>query len=184
MPHRVEDHEPDDHPGAQGERHLDHPVAQLPDVIHQGHAALGVLLALGPDEMLAYDPGALDGTGEFRHRRLPLPAYLPTSEPGASWIAGSAGPRPEPDPSPRPAAGRGSAAVARQSGTAGDPVAARRGARPAGTRLPSRWRPEPEWGRPAPSRPRAGPALPSSGCASTGPGNAPRKAASSIRTAR
>ena len=50
--------------------------------------------------------------------------------------------------------------------------------------VPWRPEPEPERGRPTPSRPHAGPALPASRSASTGPGNAPRAAASSIRTAR
>jgi len=44
MPDRVEEDEPGDHPGHQGQRHLHHPVAQLTEMIHERHPALGVLL--------------------------------------------------------------------------------------------------------------------------------------------
>ena len=56
-------------PRDEGERHLDDPVAQLPEVIHERHPALGVLLPLRAHEALADDAGTRDGTGEFRHDR-------------------------------------------------------------------------------------------------------------------
>jgi hypothetical protein len=39
-------------------------------VIHERHAALGVLLPLGVHEALADDAGTRDGIGEFRHGRF------------------------------------------------------------------------------------------------------------------
>ena len=50
-------------PRDQRQRYLDHPVAQLPDVVHERHPALGVRLPLRVHETLADDAGALDGTG-------------------------------------------------------------------------------------------------------------------------
>jgi hypothetical protein len=47
---------------------------QLADVIHERHAALGVLPPLGVHEALADDPGARDGTGKLGHDRSPCAA--------------------------------------------------------------------------------------------------------------
>ena len=69
VPDWVEEDESDDHPGDQAERHLDHPVAQLAQVVEQRHPALGVRPPLRAHVPLADDTGTLDGTGEFRHDR-------------------------------------------------------------------------------------------------------------------
>jgi len=45
--------------------YLDDAVAQLTEVIHEGHPALGVVLTLGAHETLTHDAGTLDGAGEF-----------------------------------------------------------------------------------------------------------------------
>ena len=66
----VED-EAGDHPGGEAEGHLDHAVAQLAEVIHERHAALGLLLPLRVHEALADNAGTRDSTGEFRHDRFP-----------------------------------------------------------------------------------------------------------------
>jgi hypothetical protein len=71
VPDRVEEDEPDDHSRDKAERYLDDAVAQLTEVIHEGHAALGVVLTLGAHETLTHDAGTLDGAGEFRHDRFP-----------------------------------------------------------------------------------------------------------------
>ena len=71
MPDRGEEDKPDDHPRDQGERYLDDAVAQLADVIHERHAALGVPLPLRLHEALAHDAGTRDSTREFRHDRFP-----------------------------------------------------------------------------------------------------------------
>ena len=54
-------------PAMRASADLDDPVAQLPQVIEQGHPPLGVLLPLRAHVALADDTGTLDGTGEFRH---------------------------------------------------------------------------------------------------------------------
>ena len=58
-------------PAISAERHLDDAVAQLTEVIHERHAALGVLLPLRLHEALADNAGTRDGTWEFRHDRFP-----------------------------------------------------------------------------------------------------------------
>jgi hypothetical protein len=73
-PGLVEEDEPGGHPCGQGQRHRDDAVAQLTDVIHERHAAfgvLGILPPLGVHEALADDAGARDGTGELGHDRDP-----------------------------------------------------------------------------------------------------------------
>src|SRR5208282_6267985 len=70
MPDRGEEDEPDDHPRDQAERYLDYAIAQLTDVIHERHPALGVLLPLRLHEALADDAGTRDSTREFRHDRF------------------------------------------------------------------------------------------------------------------
>ena len=105
VPGRAEEDEPGGHPCDQGERHLDDAVAQLTDVIHERHAAFGVLLPLGVHEALADDAGARDGSGKLGHDRGPG---------AASWAAGSAG-----KPRRPPAAGHRFAAAARRSAPAG-----------------------------------------------------------------
>src|ERR1017187_123528 len=184
VPGPVEEDESDDHPRDETERHLDDAVAQLTDVIHERHAAIGVVLSLRLHEALADDAGTRDCSREFRHdlvRRLA----------GPSWTAGcAAGPglRPACGPGPAPwwphAAGRGSAAAARRSAPAtGQAAGWRQSPRAAGKRRRHRRQPgDPDCLRR--SRPRAGPELPSSGCASTDQANAPREAASWTRTAR
>jgi hypothetical protein len=69
-PHRSEKDEPDHHPRPHRQQHLDHPVPQLPDVIHQGHPPLRILLTLGTDEMLAHNPRARKSTRHLGHQRL------------------------------------------------------------------------------------------------------------------
>jgi hypothetical protein len=71
VPYRFEEDEPDGHPGEQGERRLDDPVAQLAQVIHEGHAALGILPPLRAHVPLTDDTSTLDGAREFRHDRFP-----------------------------------------------------------------------------------------------------------------
>jgi hypothetical protein len=71
VPGLVEEAEPGDHPCGQCERHFGDAVAQLTDVIHQRHAAFGVLLPLGVHEVLTDDAGAGDGTGKLGHDRSP-----------------------------------------------------------------------------------------------------------------
>ena len=59
-------------------------------MIHEGHAALGVVLTLGAHETLTHDAGTLDGAGEFRHDRFP-PGTALAGLPGPlrfGWPAG------------------------------------------------------------------------------------------------
>ena len=77
-------------PAISAERYLDHAVAQLPEVIHQRHAALGVLLPLRAHERLADDAGALDGAGQFSHDRLPPKSWLSRGLAGCAARLGAA----------------------------------------------------------------------------------------------
>jgi len=67
VPCPVEEDEPDEHAGDQGQRNLDDPVAQLTEMVHERHPALWVLLPLRTDVALADYASTLDGAGEFRH---------------------------------------------------------------------------------------------------------------------
>src|SRR5579862_7235224 len=90
VPDRGEEDEPDDHPRDKAEPYLEDAVAQLTQVIHEGHAAIGVLLPLSAHVTLAYDAGALNGAGEFRHDRIPgMPGLAGLL--GSRWLRRHAG---------------------------------------------------------------------------------------------
>jgi len=68
-PGRLEEDEPDDHPGDQRQRHLHDPVPQLAQVIKQRHPPLRVRPPLRVHVPLTHDSRALDRAGKFRHDR-------------------------------------------------------------------------------------------------------------------
>ena len=71
VPGLDEEEKPGGHPSGQGERYFDDAVAQFTDVIHERHAAFGVLLPLRVHEAFSDDAGARDGTRKLSHDRSP-----------------------------------------------------------------------------------------------------------------